>query len=70
MTGYISKGGWFVEGSLCVLVDDYRPQINSGLFRGRRRCEDPTTELHTLGEIYEDEEICGFDEFEASEVPG
>lgn len=61
---YISKGVWFVEGSACVLVDDYRPQMNSGLFRGQRRCADPAAEGRPLGEVYEDEEICGFDEFE------
>lgn len=68
--GYTSKGAWFVKGSLCMLIDDYRPQINSGLFRGQRRCADPAAELHALGEVYEDEEVCGFGEFEISEAPG
>lgn len=68
MTIYISKGTWFIKGLACTLIDDYRPKINSGLFRGQRRCEDPAAELHALDEVYEDEEICGFDEF--TEVPG
>jgi hypothetical protein len=42
---------WFDEDTYVVLLDDYRPSVNSGLFRGARN-----------GII--DEEVCSFDEFE------
>lgn len=37
MIRYISKGDWFVAGSEAILIDDYRPQINAGLFSGLRQ---------------------------------
>lgn len=49
---YIAKPDeWFDAGTEAELIDDYRPRMNSGLFRG----------------IYEgksDEEVCSFEEFE------
>jgi hypothetical protein len=66
---YISDGTWFVEGTEATLIDDYRPQIQSGLFRGQRRCDDPAVEGHPRGEVYEDEEVCAFCEFAVVEVP-
>ena len=48
---YIAKSQtWFDENSKVELIDDYRPQINAGLFCGFRKNK-------------EDEEICNFDEF-------
>ncbi len=64
---YISKGEWFYKGTEAVLIDDYRkstPPMDSGLFRGWRQCETPTSENKPLKFIYEDEEVCGFDEFD------
>ena len=52
---YISDGTWFDEGSLVKLIDDYRPQLDSGLFEGLRD-----------GKM--DQEICGFDEMKPFEV--
>lgn len=63
MTRYISNGTWFVAGTEATLIDDYRPQINSGLFRGWRRCVNPLSEGEPAGMLYEDEEISGFEEF-------
>jgi len=48
---YISKGEWFKEGIVALCLDDYRPDINSGLFRGFK-------------DGRQDEEVCTFDEFE------
>ena len=42
---------WFDAGSLVTLIDDYRPQLNAGLFSGLRG-----------GKL--DEEVCVFAEFE------
>ena len=68
MTIYRAKPDtWFLPGTIVTLIDDYRPQINSGLFEGRRQCEVPEAEACPLGEIYDDEEICGFDEFEVED---
>ena len=62
---YKSKQGtWFKEGSIVRLIDDYRPQMDSGLFEGIRICENEGSEARILGEEYLDQEICGFDEFE------
>jgi len=50
---YTAKSGcWFDSETPTKLIDDYRPQMDSGLFRGIRS-----------GSEEEDEEICGFDEF-------
>jgi hypothetical protein len=65
MVKYISDGTWFDEGTECVLEDDFRPQINSGIFRGIRTCENSAAEAgKAVGTKYEDEEYCSFDEFE------
>ena len=51
MSIYISKPDeWFDSHTVVYLIDDYRPDINAGLFSGKRNGE-------------EDEEICPFDEF-------
>ena len=61
---YIAKPDtWFVEGTECELVADGRPQMNIGIFRGKRISEG-LPELHPAGEEYLDEENCSFDEFE------
>lgn len=64
MTKYVAKPDtWFVEGTECELIADGRPQMNVGIFSGKR-CSEGSPELHPIGEIYEDEEDCSFDEFE------
>jgi len=52
---YISQGEWFMKGAMCELLDDYRPRLNCGLFAGARQGDD--------GAVYQDEELCSFDEF-------
>lgn len=65
MSKYIAKPDtWFIEGTQCTLITDCRPQLNIGIFSGMRVSEG-MPELHPVGEIYEDEEVCSFDEFEA-----
>ena len=64
MTKYIAKPNtWYIEGTEVRLLVDCRPQLNIGIFLGSRKSEGPP-ELHPVGEIYTDEEDCGFDEFE------
>lgn len=70
MTRYISNGAWFIAGTEAVLIDDYRPQWDCGLFLGQRRCENPASEGHPLGEVRLDEEVCSFDEFTVVEEVG
>jgi hypothetical protein len=55
---------WFIQGTAVLLLQDFRPGRDSGVFYGARKCENPASEGHTEGEIYVDEEICNFDEFE------
>ena len=63
-TRYMAKPEtWFLAGTPVELVEDYRPGYQGGVFRGPRRCTLPMEEDHALGEIYEDEELCLFDEF-------
>jgi hypothetical protein len=63
---YISDGTWFKKGTEVKLIDDYRPYIDSGLFEGIRICENPDSEgkWNIVGEERQDQEVCGFDEFE------
>ena len=52
---YIAKeDSWFDTGTRAILMDDYRPEVDTGLFLGRRH-----------GKL--DEEVCAFDEFEIVE---
>ena len=52
---YVAKPEtWFDAGTVVELIDDYRPDINCGLFRGYRN-----------GKL--DEEVCPFDEFDKEE---
>ncbi len=55
MKYYLSGGWWFDEDTYARLIDDYRPDMDSGLFIG----------FHE-GKI--DEEICSFDEFDEVEM--
>ncbi len=49
---YVAKPDtWFDTGMKVKLIDDYRPVVNIGLFRGYHH-----------GKL--DEELCSFDEFE------
>lgn len=60
---YIAKPDtWYKEGYQVKLIDDMG---DMGLFEGIRICENPLSEgkWHTVGEEYEDEEICTMDEF-------
>ena len=50
---------WFVEGTEVEFLEDLRPFMEAGIFCGIREEYD--------GTIHEDEEICGFGEFEAFE---
>lgn len=45
---------WFDDGTQVTLIDDYRPQLNVGLFEGYKD-----------GKI--DQECCNFDEFDIIE---
>ena len=66
---YVSnENGWYEEGTICILIDDYRPQMNSGLFYGIRCCENPKSESKPFGTLYYDEEVCSFDNFDVHEV--
>ena len=52
---YVAKPEtWFDAGTVAVLVDDYRPNMEAGLFCGIRD-----------GQI--DEEVCAFEEFYVEE---
>ena len=51
VTHIAKPGEWFDEGTFVELIDDYRPDMDAGLFRGYRN-----------GRI--DEEVCPFDEFD------
>ncbi len=65
MVKYISDGTWFDKGTECILEDDFRPGMNSGIFHGMRTCENSAAEAgRPVGEKYEDGEMCDFDEFE------
>ena len=49
---YVAKNNeWFDAGTIVALIDDYRPDMKSGLFIGMKN-----------GSL--DEEICPFDEFD------
>lgn len=61
---FISDGTWFDKGAEVECIDDYRPELNSGLFKGWRTCKNPLAENRELNEKYLDEEICSFEEFE------
>lgn len=71
MKKYIVKPDtWFKEGTEVILIDDYRPKMNCGLFSGITICENPSSEgmFRNIGEEYEDEEVCDFNEFEEIET--
>jgi len=55
---------WFIGNTFAILLDDYRPDMSSGLFLGTKQCDNPSSEAHKYGEIYFDEEVCSFNEFE------
>ena len=54
MTKYISKGSWFDKDTESILIEDYRPKINAGLFCGTVNGK-------------QDEEVCSFREFTIEE---
>jgi hypothetical protein len=60
---FAKKDTWFKCRSIVRVLDDYGD--GSGLFCGRRICQNPESEIHSLGEEYHDEEMCSFDEFVA-----
>ena len=59
---------WFIGNTFAILIDDYRPKMNSGLFWGTKMCDNPGGEGKPYGQIYFDEEVCSFDEFEEKPV--
>lgn len=62
MKKYIAKeGSWFVAGTEAELLDEYTA---AGVFRGKRKCQFPKVEFHRLNEIYTDEQVLPYDEFE------
>lgn len=64
MTKYIAlPDTWYVEGTECELITDGRPEMNIGVFSGKRVSQG-IPELRPSGEEYVDEELCSFDEFE------
>lgn len=66
MTKYISDGTWFDEGTKCELVVDCTTKEHKmGIFSGIRTCQNSAAEAgKPIGTKYEDEECCGYDEFE------
>ena len=65
---YIAKKDtWYDEGSICILIDDYRPQMDAGLFYGMRTCENPASEARPFGDKHLDEEVCQFNKFDVEE---
>tara|TARA_R110000824_G_scaffold326211_1_gene513149 strand:+ start:255 stop:461 length:207 start_codon:yes stop_codon:yes gene_type:complete len=64
MVRFISDGTWFDKGTECKLVADCSHDgYGAGIFLGIRTAEF-NSERHPVGEKYEDEEYCTFDEFE------
>jgi hypothetical protein len=75
VSNYISEGTWFVSGSECILLEDYRDEktgYNSGLFEGTYRvgsCNSEGYDKHWYNKGYKDgdlvlmSEVCNFDEF-------
>ena len=59
---------WFEDETICILIDDYRPNMNSGLFYGIRCCSNTKSENKEFGAFYYDEEVCQFDEFDVHYV--
>ena len=59
---------WFKAGTEVRCIDDYRPEMDCGLFSGIRITENPDAEGgHPVGTEREDEEMCGWDEFDILE---
>jgi len=59
-------GTWFVSGSIVTCVADCG---SFGLMSGQRRCENAASEATLVGTVYNDEEICPWDEFEENNEP-
>jgi len=58
-------GGWFVPGTLChVIADCGRTGV---LMSGLRLSEQQASEGYPVGAVYEDEELCPWEEFELLE---
>lgn len=66
MKRYSAKsGGWFKPGTEVTLVQDC--ETAGGIFVGTRICENPDSEGgRAVGEAYEDEELCPWDEFDVT----
>ena len=63
---YIAKKDtWFIEGTKCLYVEHLYD--DRGIFEGEIKLEDITTKgwwnEHAIGDIIEDREACGYDEF-------
>lgn len=57
---FISDGTWFDKGIECKLETDCGTM--GGLFRGMRTCQH-TSDLATIGQVYEDSELSHWCEF-------
>jgi len=65
---YVPKPNtWFKENTLVLLLDNYRPDMDSGLFLGTRVVENEQAENRPIGTEHLDEEVCSFDEFDKLE---
>ena len=63
---YIAKKDtWFIEGTKCLYVEHVYD--DRGTFEGKIKLENTTTKSwwnkHKIGDIIEDREMCGYDEF-------
>ena len=68
---FISKGEWFDAGTECFLVDNIQFNIGDkrvGLFSGIRTGHRFECNLSDKITPDWDEEMCGFDEFEITEI--
>ncbi len=64
---YIAKKDtWFIEGTKCLYVEHVYG--DRGIFEGKIKLENTTTKSwwgkYKIGDIIEDREMCGYDEFE------
>ena len=62
---YYAKDTWFIEGTKCLYVEHVYD--DRGTFEGKIKLENTTTKSwwnkHKIGDIIEDREMCGYDEF-------
>ena len=59
----LNKNSVFIGNTFAILIKDYRPEANIGLFFGTKMCLD-SGYAYKYGQIYTKLETCSFDEFE------